>query len=526
MPSRLFRAIYCKIIIRLDNRLSPPIPSVPGPHVLNHMDLHEKYETVIGLEVHAQLLTNTKTFSPEPAVFGGAPNTYIDAVSLAHPGTLPVLNEKVVELTLRTGLATHCKIRSRSVFARKHYFYPDLPKGYQISQYEDPICYDGYVEITDPERHSLQTKRIGLTRIHMEEDAGKSIHDQDPYNTLIDLNRCGVPLIEMVSEPDIRSPREAYLYLTKLRQIVRYLGVCDGNMEEGSLRCDANVSVRLKGETRLGTKTELKNMNSFRNVERGLTYEVRRQIEVLEAGGTIHQETRLWDPNKMQTRVMRTKESAHDYRYFPDPDLVQVVVTAAMLDRVKAQLPELPEARRARYQKDLGLPAYDAEVLTEERAVSEYFEATLAALDQPDEAKAVSNFVMTDVLRILNEQAISIDAFSITPARLADLIRLRLEGTVSSTGAQEIFDTMLQDAAGAEAIARARNLLQVSDTDALLPVIEAALDKNPRQVDQYLGGKTGLLGFFIGQVMRNFEGSPDPKVVRQLLNEKLEARRG
>lgn len=489
------------------------------------MPLHTKYETVIGLEVHAQLLTRSKTFSPEPAAFGAAPNTYIDAVSLAHPGTLPVPNAQLVELTLRTGLATHCRIRPRSVFARKHYFYPDLPKGYQISQFEDPICYDGYVEITDPEADPPLVKRIGITRIHMEEDAGKSIHDQDPYHTLIDLNRCGVPLMEIVSEPDLRSPREAYLYLTKLRQIVRYLGVCDGNMEEGSLRCDANVSVRLKGETRLGTKTELKNMNSFRNVERGLAFEVRRQIETLEAGGTLHQETRLWDPNALQTRVMRTKESAHDYRYFPDPDLVQVVVTEAMLDRVRQHLPELPEARRARYQDELGLPAYDAEVLTEERAVSDYFEATLAALGQPEEAKAVSNFVMTDVLRVLNEQAIEMVVFPISPERLAGLIRLRLDEAVSSTGAQEIFAAMLHEDADAEALARARNLLQVSDTSALLPVIENVLAGNPKQVAQYLGGKTGLLGFFIGQVMRTFEGAPDPNVVRQLLTEKLEARR-
>ncbi len=495
--------------------------------------LIEKYEVIIGLEVHAQLLTRSKAFSPEPNEFGAPPNTRVDVISLAHPGTLPVLNEKVVEYTIRMGLATHCTIARRSVFARKNYFYPDLPKGYQISQYETPICYDGYIEI-DLEGEGdgqAQRKRIGITRIHMEEDAGKSIHDQDPYHTLIDLNRCGVPLIEIVSEPDIRSPREAYLYLTRIRQIVRYLGICSGNMEEGSLRCDANVSVRPRGQKTFGTKTEVKNMNSFRNVERALEYEIRRQIALLERGEKVVQETRLWDAVRMETRPMRSKEEAHDYRYFPDPDLVPVVVTDEMLERIRASLPELPEVRRERFIRELGLPAYDAHILTEERGIADYFEQTLEALlqlgdlDRREAAKAVSNFVMTKVLQVLNEQAISIDAFPIEPERLAALIYLRLQDNISSTGAQQLFEIMLTNPRDPEVLAREHNLLQVSDVGALQPVVEEVLDDHPKQLETYLKGKTGLLGFFIGQVMRRFPGSPDPKLVRELILQGIEKRK-
>ncbi|QXD15285.1 Asp-tRNA(Asn)/Glu-tRNA(Gln) amidotransferase subunit GatB [Rhodocaloribacter litoris] len=493
---------------------------------------HEDYEAVIGLEVHCQLLTASKAFSPEPAAFGAAPNTNVDPVSLGHPGTLPVLNERLVDYTLRMGLATHSRIAPRSVFARKHYFYPDLPKGYQISQYETPICEGGYVEVEGEGDGGVQVRRIRLRRIHMEEDAGKSLHDQDPYATYIDHNRCGVPLIEIVSEPDIRTPREAALYVQKIRQIVRYLGICDGNMEEGSLRCDANVSVRRKGETRLGTKTEVKNMNSFRSVERALEYEIRRQIRLLEAGGTVVQETRLWDADRQETRPMRSKEEAHDYRYFPDPDLVPVVVTEERLAKVRAALPEMPEARRRRYVETWCLPAYDAAVLTEERGVAEYFEATVAALaaGATDEeaavaAKAASNFVMTDVLRVLNERGLAVEAFPIAPARLAALIRLRLEDRISSSAATELFERMLEDESDPEALARAHNLLQVSDAGALLPVVEAVLERHPKQLQQYLGGKEGVLGFFIGQVMRTFPGAPDPRRVRELLLERIAARR-
>ena len=496
---------------------------------------HERYEAVIGLEVHCQLLTESKAFSPESAKFGADPNTNVDPISLGHPGTLPVLNERVVEYTLRMGLATHCEITRRSVFARKHYFYPDLPKGYQISQFETPICYGGFVEIPieDAEGDGAPTsKRIGLTRIHMEEDAGKSLHDQDPAASLLDYNRCGVPLIEIVSEPDIRTPHEAYLYMQKIRQIVRYLGICDGNMEEGSLRCDANVSVRLHGQNELGTKTEVKNMNSFRNVERALEYEIARQIKVVEGGGTIVQETLLWDADKMQTRPMRSKEEAHDYRYFPDPDLVPVVITEEVLDGVRSTLPELPERRAGRYQDEWGLPAYDARILTEERGLADFFEATLSALFRRSgggsthaQAKAVSNVVMTDVLRVLNEDSISVANFPIDPDRLAELVILRLDDSVSSTGAQQIFDAMLEQDGRPEEIAKANNLLQVSSKSDLEPVVERVLKENPGQVVTYLSGKEGLIGYFIGQVMRSFDGSPDPKTVRELLTEKLNEQR-
>lgn len=496
--------------------------------------VHQKYEPVIGLEVHCQLKTDAKAFSPESAAFGSDPNTHVDPISLGHPGTLPVLNEQVIDYTVRMGLATHCHIAPRSVFARKHYFYPDLPKGYQISQFETPICSGGYVEILlEGEDGALPvTRRIGLTRIHMEEDAGKSIHDQDPYDTLLDYNRCGVPLIEIVSEPDVRSGREAYLYMQKIRQIVRYLGICDGNMEEGSLRCDANVSVRLRGQTTLGTKTEVKNMNSFRNVERAIEYEVTRQIHLIESGGKVVHQTLLWDADKLETRPMRSKEMAHDYRYFPDPDLAQVDVSEEQLARIQASLPEMPEARRERFVDEFGLPAYDAEILTEERGVADYFEETVAALfkrtrggDTRAQAKMVSNFVMTDVLRVLNERALAIEDHPIDPERLAGLVYLRLEDEVNSSAASTIFNMMLGDDRPADQIAKAHNLLQVSDDSALLPVVEKVIAQNSKQVKQYVNGKDSLIGFFIGQVMRNFDGSPDPKRVRALLQKQLNAQK-
>lgn len=496
---------------------------------------HERYEAVIGLEVHCQLLTSSKAFSPESAAFGADPNTNVDPISLGHPGTLPVLNDRVVEYALRMGLATHCHIAPRSVFARKHYFYPDLPKGYQISQYETPICYGGYVEIArDDEQNGQESadKRVGLTRIHIEEDAGKSLHDQDFADTLLDFNRCGVPLIEIVSEPDIRTPREAYLYMQKIRQVVRYLGICDGNMEEGSLRCDANVSIRLHGQQELGVKTEVKNMNSFRHVERALEFEIARQIKVVDGGGSITQETRLWDADKMETRPMRSKEEAHDYRYFPDPDLVPMVISDDVLASIERELPEMPEERATRYQDEWGLPAYDARVLTEERPLADYFERTVAALfkmkgggNSNAQAKAASNIIMTDVLRVKNERSMAADDFPVDANRLAELIQLRLGNEVSSSAAQEIFERMLEDNEPPAVIATERNLLQVSDKGDLQPVVEKVLDENPDQVQTYLGGKQGLIGYFIGQVMRSFEGAPDPKLVRELLSEKLEEMR-
>lgn len=491
--------------------------------------LHDKYEPVIGLEVHCQLQTDSKAFSPESAAFGAVANHHVDPVSLGHPGTLPVANEKVIAYSIKMGCVTNCTIAPRSVFARKHYFYPDLPKGYQISQFETPICAEGYLEILDDEDPAVGLKRIGITRIHMEEDAGKSIHDQDPLDTLLDYNRCGVPLIEIVSEPDIRTPHEAYLYMQKIRQFVRYLGICDGNMEEGSLRCDANVSVRLKGAEQFGTKTEVKNMNSFRNVERAIAYEIKRQIGLLEAGEAIVQETLLWDTDAQKTRTMRSKELAHDYRYFPDPDLVPLVVDEARLSAIRSSLPEMPAERIERYTNDYLLPAYDAQVLTEERSVSDYFEAVLAAYtgqqntaDLPGAAKTISNIIMTDVLRVLNDQHISIDDFPIEPARMAGLVKLRLGDDISSSGVQTLFELMLSDKGDAEVLAKSHDLLQVSDTGALLPVVEKVLADNPGQLAAYLSGKEGLIGYFIGQVMKTFPGSPDPKMVRQIILEQVE----
>ena len=500
---------------------------------------YETYEPVIGLEVHVQLQTDSKIFSPDAASFGGAPNSKVDPVSLGHPGTLPVLNRAVVEHALRLGLATHCSIAPRSVFARKHYFYPDLPKGYQISQYDTPICYDGYVQIypgedegeTDEVDPEADARRIGLTRIHMEEDAGKSIHD-DGGRTRLDFNRCGVPLLELVTEPDLRTPREAYLFLKRLRQLVRYLGISDGNMEEGSLRCDANVSVRPRGREAFGTRTELKNMNSMSHVEQALEYEISRQIAARERGDEVVQQTLLWDPDAGTTRPMRSKEEAHDYRYVPDPDLVEVEIGDEMIEDVKAALPELPRARRRRFVEEVGLPPYDARVLTEERAVADYFEATLEQLykrtkggDTDAQAKLVSNLVMTDVMRVLNEKSISIDEMPVEPERLAQLAFLRVEDKVSSNGAQEVFEVMMEAPdASAGKIADERDLIQVSDPGELEPVVEAVLDDHPDQVGTYLDGKEGLLGFFIGQVMQRFDGSPDPELVRKMLREKLQAR--
>ncbi len=500
---------------------------------------YETYEPVIGLEVHVQLQTDSKIFSSDPTAFGADPNTQVDPVSLGHPGTLPVLNQKVVEYALRLGLATHCSIAPRSVFARKHYFYPDLPKGYQISQYDTPICYDGYVEIYPGEDEEAQetsdqaSRRIGLTRIHMEEDAGKSIHDSEGGATRLDYNRCGVPLLELVTEPDLRTPREAYLFLQRLRQLVRYLGISDGNMEEGSLRCDANVSVRPRGREQFGTRTELKNMNSMRHVEKALDYEITRQIAAQERGDDVEQQTLLWDPDAGTTRAMRSKEEAHDYRYMPDPDLVEVTVEEEMIERIREGLPELPRARRQRFIDEIGIPAYDAGVLTEERAVADFFEEALQQLykrtkggDTDAQAKMVSNFIMTEVMRVLNERSVSIDELPVGAERLAQLVYLRVQDKVNSNAAQEVFEAMLEEHdKSAGRIADERDLIQVSDQEAIEPVVEEVLDDHPDQVETYLGGKDGLLGFFIGQVMQRFDGSPDPQLVRSLLQEKLEARR-
>ena len=489
------------------------------------MKSHENYEPVIGLEVHAQMLTRTKAFCGCSARFGDAPNSNVCPVCLGMPGTLPVLNRGLVDFILRMGIAVDCRIAPSAVFARKNYFYPDLPKGYQISQYEEPICVDGYVEIDLGEN---ARKRIGITRIHMEEDAGKSIHDVSP-DTLVDLNRCGVPLIEIVSEPEIRSPREASLYLSRIRQIVTYLGICDGNMEEGSLRCDANVSVRRKGEGKFGTKTEVKNMNSFRHVERALEYEINRQIQLIEEGGTVVQETLLWDANQNIALPMRSKEEAHDYRYFPDPDLVPVYVDEQWIAEIRGALPELPAPRRDRFVSTLGLPRYDADVLTMAKDVADYFEETLRELvtraggTTADYAKPVSNWVMTEVLRVVSENNVEVREFPVSPSRLAGLIALIKDGTISGKIAKEVFEEMLLSNAEPGSIVEAKGLLQVSDVTSIERMVEQVLADNPSQVKKYLEGGGKVFGFFVGETMKLTQGKANPRLVNDILKKKLEA---
>ncbi len=478
-----------------------------------------RYEPVIGLEVHAQLLTKSKAFCGCTTEFGNEPNTNVCPICLGLPGVLPVLNKSVVDFVLKMGLATHCKISPRSIFARKNYFYPDLPKGYQISQYEEPICTGGFVEI-DLENGSR--KNIGLTRIHMEEDAGKSIHDIDA-DTLVDINRCGVPLIEIVSEPDIRSPREAYLYLYKIRQIVTYLGICDGNMEEGSLRCDANVSVRKKMETRFGTKTEVKNMNSFRNVERALEYEIRRQIQLLEDGEQVIQETLLWDANLNVAVPMRSKEEAHDYRYFPEPDLVPVLMDEEWKQKILAALPEHPTARRDRFVAQYSLPKYDADILTSEKGYAEYFERVLGELapSNNSQIKSASNWVMTDVLRVVGERKIDIADFPVSAAHLAKMIRLINDGVISGKIAKEVFEEMLKSDEDPVAIVELKGLVQISDETVIGKMVEEIINKNKPQVEKYRSGNEKVFGFFVGAVMKASKGKANPGVVNEVLRKRL-----
>lgn len=485
----------------------------------------ERYEAVIGLEVHAQLLTRSKAFCGCPTTFGNEPNTNVCPICLGMPGTLPVLNRNLVAYVVQMGLATGCTIASRSVFARKNYFYPDLPKGYQISQYEEPICSGGMVEIESPDG---VRKRIGITRIHMEEDAGKSIHDVG-HETLVDANRCGVPLIEIVSEPDMRTPREAYLYLYAIRQLVTYLGICDGNMEEGSLRCDANVSLRLKSETQFGTKTEIKNMNSLRNVERALEYEIGRQKGLLENGGTVVQETLLWDADRGLTYSMRTKEEAHDYRYFPDPDLASVVVSEEWKETLRAVLPELPMDRRDRFIAELGLPRYDADVLTAEKATADYFEATLEALSfrlaqqKQTLAKSVSNWVMTDVLRILGERKGGFEGFPVSPQRLAAMLTLLHQGIISGKIAKDLFDEMVQNPADPQVIVETKGWVQVSDTAAIERTVTEVLQANVAQVQQYRSGNRKVFGYLVGETMKRMQGKGNPKLINEILRNLLDA---
>ena len=491
------------------------------------MTLNSVYEPVIGLEVHAQMQTETKAFCGCTTRFGNEPNTNVCPICLGMPGTLPVLNVNLVEFILRIGLATGCTIAPRSVFARKNYFYPDLPKGYQISQYEEPICTGGVVEINTVKEGK---KVIGITRIHMEEDAGKSIHDQG-VDTLVDVNRCGVPLIEIVSEPDIRSPKEAYDFLVRIRQLVTYLEICEGNMEEGKLRCDANVSVRKRGARDFGVKTEVKNMNSFRNVERALEYEITRQIQQLEDGETVVQETLLWDADQNVALPMRSKEEAHDYRYFPDPDLVPVLVNEHWVARVRKSLPELPVERRDRYEADLGLPRYDADVLTMEKGMADYFETTLEELSRStgkgktDIAKPVSNWVMTDVLRVVGERKIDIREFPVSPARLAAMIGLIHDSTISGKIAKEIFDEMLDNEEPPTEIVRRRGLVQVSDVPTIKKIVNEVLQANSAQVEKFLAGNEKIFGFFVGETMKAMKGKGNPKIVNEILREQLKTLR-
>lgn len=472
--------------------------------------MNSKYEAVIGLEVHAQLLTESKAFCGCSTKFGNNPNSNVCPVCLGHPGVLPVLNKKVVEFTVLMGLATNCKINEHSIFARKNYFYPDLPKGYQISQYEEPICENGFIQVTPKDGTS---KKIGITRIHMEEDAGKSIHDQSPL-TLVDVNRCGVPLMEIVSEPDIRTAEEAYLYLNKIKQIVQYLEICDGNMEEGSLRCDANISVRLKGETKLGVKTEIKNMNSFRNVERAIDFEINRQIELIEDGEKIIQQTLLWDADLNESYPMRSKEEAHDYRYFPDPDLLPVIVDEKWKTEIENILPELPEAKQQRFVTDFSLPLYDSEILIQTKQFANYYEEVISVTS---DYKTASNWVISEVLAVVNDKKISISDFPITPVNLGKLIELIKSGTISGKIAKEVFAIMLNDNSDPEQIVKEKNLVQISDTSEIESIIQKIIEKNPSQVQEYVSGKEKVFGFFVGQVMKESKGKANPKLVNDLL---------
>jgi aspartyl-tRNA(Asn)/glutamyl-tRNA(Gln) amidotransferase subunit B len=473
-----------------------------------------EFEPVIGLEIHAQLLTDSKIFCGCSTKFGASPNSHTCQICLGMPGVLPVLNRKVVEYTIKMGLAIHCRINEACNFARKNYFYPDLPKGYQISQYANPLAEHGYVDI------ELENgrKRIGVTRIHMEEDAGKLLHDEHNPSSYIDLNRTGVPLIEIVSEPDIRSAEEASAYLRRLHEILVYLEICDGNMEEGSFRCDANVSIRPRGQEAFGTRAELKNMNSFRNVQRALEYEIKRQQYVLESGGEIVQETRLWDDTGGVTHSMRSKEEAHDYRYFPDPDLVWIAIGEDWVEAIRKDQTELPLEKRERFVRDYLIPAYDAGVLTQSRALADYYEAVVRLTGKP---KIASNWIMGDILRFINEEKREIADCPITPQALADLIRLIEEGTISGKIAKEVIDEMYKTDKPAATIIAEQGLVQITDEGALAQAIQEVIAANPKQLEQYRSGKDKVFGFFVGQVMKATQGKANPQLINDLLKKML-----
>jgi aspartyl-tRNA(Asn)/glutamyl-tRNA(Gln) amidotransferase subunit B len=473
------------------------------------------YDVVIGLEVHAQLLTDSKIFCGCSTKSGLAPNTSTCPVCTGMPGALPALNSKVVDFGIRLGLATGCRIATRCIFARKNYFYPDLPKGYQITQYDSPLCEGGFLDIETPQG----TKRIGITRIHMEEDAGKTIHDEKAPCSYVDYNRSGVPLLEIVSEPDMDGTAEAVAYLRELRQILMYLDICDGNMEEGSLRCDANVSVKPAGSSRFGTRTELKNMNSFRNVQKALEYEIERHIGIVESGGEVVQETMLWNPSQNVTVSMRSKEESRDYRYFPEPDLVPVEIGEAWIADVRTALPELPSMRRKRLRERYGLPAYDAGVLTQTRAMADYYEECVRLLDAP---KEISNWIMTEVMRVLNEKGVAVADLNVSPAMLAGLIALKGRGSISGSMAKDVFAEMVSTGSSAEQIVEQRGVGQISDEDRLEAMAREIIEAHPEEADRYRSGKAGLLGFFVGLLMKATQGEANPKLASRIVKELLE----
>jgi aspartyl-tRNA(Asn)/glutamyl-tRNA(Gln) amidotransferase subunit B len=483
-----------------------------------------QYEAIVGLETHCQLSTNTKIFSSSSTEFGSPPNTNIDPICMGLPGVLPVLNEKVLEYAVKAGLALNCQIASYSKFDRKQYFYPDLPKNYQISQYDLPIAQHGWLEIelVDADNNPIR-KRIGITRLHMEEDAGKLVHggsDRLSGSTysLVDYNRAGVPLVEIVSEPDMRSGQEAAEYAQELRRILRYLGVSDGNMQEGSLRCDVNISVRPVGQKEFGTKVEIKNMNSFNAIQRAIEYEIERQIAAIESGERIIQETRLWEEGSQRTVSMRTKEGSSDYRYFPEPDLAPIEVSKAQLEQWRTELPELPAQKRHRYESELGLSAYDTRVLTDERSVSEYFEATVAA---GASAKQAANWIMGDIAAYLNSNKLNITEIALKPKTLAELIQLIEDNTISGKIAKDILPELLTQGGAAREVVERKGLIQISDRSAIEAIVEQVIAANPKELEQYRNGKTKLLGFFVGQVLKQTGGRADPKLTNQLLAQKL-----
>ncbi|MFZ1388879.1 MAG: Asp-tRNA(Asn)/Glu-tRNA(Gln) amidotransferase subunit GatB [Thiolinea sp.] len=474
-----------------------------------------EWETVIGLEIHAQLSTNSKIFSGSPTAYGAEPNTQASLVDLGMPGVLPVLNKKAVEIAIRLGLAIDAEITPHSVFARKNYFYPDLPKGYQISQLELPIVAHGHMDI---ELEDGSSKRIGITRAHLEEDAGKSLHEDFSGQTGIDLNRAGTPLLEIVSEPDMRNAKEAVAYMKKMHALVRYLGVCDGNMQEGSFRCDANVSVRKPGQP-FGTRAEIKNLNSFRFIERAINYEVERQIELIESGGTVVQETRLYDPDKGETRSMRSKEDANDYRYFPDPDLLPVEITPADIEAVREILPELPGAKKQRLMQTYQLGSYEADALTASSELGDYFE-TVAQGTQ--DAKLAANWLMGGLAALLNKHELEITAAPVTAEGLTSLLIRIKDNTISSTAAKDVLEALWNGEGAVDAIIEAKGLKQISDTSAIEAMIDEIIEKNPSQVAEYRSGKDKLFAFFVGQAMRASKGKANPNTVNDILKQKLE----